>query len=569
MEGLEQRLARLESRLERLERQLGLTSPPSATGKASFTFQAPPAEPSPDYPRPPRPASAAAARQAHRETPTPSSGGAVTRLLGWSGSLALVLAAAYLIKLAYDSGWLSLSPQARVGIALLSSTALIGTGLYLRQKDRHYASLLPATGIVILFLAIYGAHLYYHFIGSGTAGLGVVLACCISLWLCRQFDSDLYALFAIAGSYSAPFLIHGATPGIWSLMLYFSAWDIGFCLFSLFTGRRRHYLLALYLALVGFDLLWRETVPFQWQAALGYQTLQLLIFAASATFFSLRHKRPLDMRGAALHLPALLIFYILQYSLLHRHLPVLAPWLAIISVFALGLFYLAARLLSGRNLQGGRLILICYGTLALLHAGYLELVPATWRPWLALLTLPALAAWLAANRAHIASDWPLLAALGLLWLVGFGQAVSGESPVQTAGSHLLPLFHALELYGGYALLRQATGRLRLLPGALIYLGHLAAMAAAWHILTNSLSVSLAWGLLSLVCLGLALKLGDRMLGQSSLLLFAFSALKVLLFDLAEASPPVRIGCLLVVGVTFYVGGWLYRRIEDMTPPART
>ena len=57
-----------------------------------------------------------------------------------------------------------------------------------------------------------------------------------------------------------------------------------------------------------------------------------------------------------------------------------------------------------------------------------------------------------------------------------------------------------------------------------------------------------------------------MLGHSSLLLFIFSALKVLLHDLADAATPVRIGCLLVVGITFYAGGWLYRYMEGMAAP---
>ncbi len=566
MEGLEQRLAQLESRLARVERHLDLASPPQAT-EESFLFHAsaPGRDINPAQLSRPA-ATSTAASTPDREHVTPRAGGAITRLLGWGGALAMVLAAAYLIKLAYESGWLALSAQVRIGLAVASGMVLIVSGLLLRRKDRHYASLLPAAGVVILFLSIYGAHLHYHFIGSGVAGLGVALTCIMSLWLCRMFDSDLYALFAIVGSYSAPFLIHGTPHRIWPLILYFSAWSIGFCLFSLLTGRRRYYLLSLYLAIVGFDIIWRQTARHQWQAALGYQTAQLIIFATCATLFTLRHKRSLDQRSAAMHLPALLIFYILQYALLHRHLPHLAPWLALVSVAAVGLCYLAPRLLLGRDFPGGRLILTCYGSLALVHAGYLELVPPTWRPWLALLALPVLMAWLAASRRNLATDWPFLAAIGLLWLVNFGQIIRHDLPVPIHGHRILALLYAVELYAGYALLRKTKDSIRLLSTALVYLGHLAAMAAAWQILNSSLGVSMAWGLLALICLGVALRLRDRMLGHSSLLLFIFSALKVLLHDLADATPAVRIGCLLVVGITFYAGGWLYRYMEGMATP---
>ena len=31
----------------------------------------------------------------------------------------------------------------------------------------------------------------------------------------------------------------------------------------------------------------------------------------------------------------------------------------------------------------------------------------------------------------------------------------------------------------------------------------------------------------------------------------------------HAAPLVRIACLLVAGVTFYLGGWLYRRVATL------
>ena len=39
----------------------------------------------------------------------------------------------------------------------------------------------------------------------------------------------------------------------------------------------------------------------------------------------------LDRRAAWGHLPPLLIFYLLQYALLNRHLPEWAPWIAILT----------------------------------------------------------------------------------------------------------------------------------------------------------------------------------------------------------------------------------------------
>jgi uncharacterized membrane protein len=57
-----------------------------------------------------------------------------------------------------------------------------------------------------------------------------------------------------------------------------------------------------------------------------------------------------------------------------------------------------------------------------------------------------------------------------------------------------------------------------------------------------------------------------MLGKSSLLIFAASAAKVLLFDLSTAAPLVRIGSLVILGVTLYAGGWMYRKMDALKAP---
>ena len=77
---------------------------------------------------------------------------------------------------------------------------------------------------------------------------------------------------------------------------------------------------------------------------------------------------------------------------------------------------------------------------------------------------------------------------------------------------------------------------------------------------NALLVSLAWGALALACLLLAFRNSDQDLGKSSLFIFAASLVKVMLYDLAGAAPLVRIGSLVVVGLSLYAGGLLYKRV---------
>jgi hypothetical protein len=384
----------------------------------------------------------------------------------------------------------------------------------------------------------------------------------------------MYAFFAVAGSYSAPLLLDGLRTGVAELALYYSAWSLLFCGFAIWIGRRGIYLVAAYLALIGFDVVWyaqwRSLPRPPWVAALVFQSLQGVIFAICTTLFSLLRKTLLDRAAAWAHLPPLLLFYVLEYALLNRYLPDWAPWIAILSAGVIaGLYWLARSELHG-PLPGGQMLVAVYAAVVLFHAGYLEALPEDWQPWAGLVAGAVIAAWLLARRLDPLVHGAVIAALGLIFIINLIRATLDFDLEQVVAGDWLALAYAVELYTGYALTRRA-GIQRLARGALVYGGHLAAMAAAVHLFDSRLTVSCCWALLAVACLGLALRLGDRLLAQSSLLVFAFSGVKVLVYDLAGAAPLVRIGSLVVLGVSLYVGGWLYRKIpaEDTCRQAAT
>ncbi|HEY7656638.1 MAG TPA: DUF2339 domain-containing protein [Burkholderiales bacterium] len=480
----------------------------------------------------------------------------VTSILGWGGAIALVLAAAYLIRLAVESGWLT--PVRQVALAAISGLAMIAAGFVLRSVNRQYAGLLPAGGVAILFLSIYGAHLFYGFIDAAPATVAVVVVCLLSLALCRIFASDLYALFAVAGSYSAPLLISGV-PTITDLVIYFTAWGVVFCVFSIWHGRRLIYLLALYLALIIFDFMFRNKAPDAWTAALTFQTVQFAIFGTATALFTIRNKSPLDDVSAWGHLPPLLIFYFLQYALLKRHLPEIAPWIAVGSGVMIAALYGSARAVMQRPLPGGEFLLWAYVALVLFHAGYLESVPDKWAPWVAFVIMPVTAIVAMRHGSGIRASWPVWVAVSVIFAINYLRVIFDADVRAVPARSWLAVAYALQLYVGYYFLRNrepAKG----IATLVLYAGHLCAMAAALHLLKEGIVESTAWGVIALACLGLSLWQRDRVLAQSSLLVFGAAAAKVLLYDLGGASPLTRIISLVVLGVTFYLGGLLYQRL---------
>lgn len=563
-DALEQQLAIIEARLARLEKLLRLsvpepasvTQPPAASSEGPASLS-PPASPAP-LAAPfalQEPDSAARPQRASSSAPSLDT----TQLLGWSGATALVLAAIYLIRLGIDSGWLT--PVRQLVLATLGAGGLIGGGLLLRRHDRQYAAFLPAAGVVVLFATVYAAHLYYGLIGGQAAALGVIAIALLALGLGTLFDSEMYALFAVLGSYTAPLFLPDLRGAMGDLVIYFSVWSLVFSAYALKSRRRVVYLLAMYLALIVFSLLFTRYLRESWEGALLFQSLQFGIFLSTAVLFSVRLGRPLEFAEAWAHFPALLLFYALQYDLLDRHLHAWAPWIALGTAALLLGAYLLARMSLGAQSQAGRALVSAYIALVLFHAVYLDLLPPFAQPWVGLAILGILP-WLARKREDsegLLARWPFLLAGGLILLLNLANVLLDKAFTQAPVSPLLQVLYPAMSYVAYLGLRRDR-RLAQAAQLLLALAHLSAMTAAVRLIDIAALASVAWLAVATLALAAGFVLRDRVLGQSSLLLFLLAGLKIVLFDLANTAPLLRVVVLLVLGLSLYGGGWVYRKL---------
>jgi uncharacterized membrane protein len=196
----------------------------------------------------------------------------------------------------------------------------------------------------------------------------------------------------------------------------------------------------------------------------------------------------------------------------------------------------------------------------LFHAGYLESVPASAAPWVALALLAL---------AFLSRGWwpaaglglrPLLLAVGVAFVINFVRVVTGTHLEGVPGHKVLGLLYAAMLYIGYGLTRSEP-RQQGFSAPLLYVGHLTAMSAVLQLISERILQSVVWGVLALACMGWALARRERLVGQSSLLIFAATAVKVMLYDLEGAAPLPRIVSLIALGVSFYVGGLFYRNLS--------
>jgi uncharacterized membrane protein len=490
-----------------------------------------------------------------------------TQLMAWAAGFALLLAAVYFLKLVYDVGWLT--PERQLLLATLAGFGLIALGIFFARIDRSYAAYLPALGLIILYLAAYTAHLYYHLWNSQAAIAAISAITVLGIWLGRRFNQSVYVILAATGVYLSPLLMQATPDRLFDVVIYYTAWSLLFSFCALNEGRRVTYVLPMFFALIGFDLVWRASGQSSWQLAIIYQLIQFTVFAITTAAFSVIHQRPLDDLDGITHGFALIYFYGLEYVVLKQHVPEWAPIVGMLSGVVVFLLYLVARAaMKDKEPVGvGAVIVSAYCSLVAAHAVFIEWMPHGWLPWATLIMAVGVGLVFSQYQDKSNPAWkPVFIVVGLIFCGSYlGLLAGGANRVDIFMPNAALALYAVALYGGYYLFSRAEGGSRAAP-IILYGAHFAFMECGLHVVDNGFPLSMLWAVFAVAILIVAILSKDKLLGQSSLLIFCASGLKVLLHDLAGSGSLVRVITLIVLAVSLYVGGWLYqslvRRIAD-------
>lgn len=546
--SLEERLNTLENILAELRQANRLSSFRQPTGLTTAAIA------QTSIPQSPTPSLPPVIKTAPEKELSPS------QLMAWGAGAAFVLAAIYFLKLVYDMGWLT--PARQAVLAVLAGLSFIASGQLLARRDKEYAAYLPAIGAVILYAAVYTAHGFYHILSLPMTVVGVVATTATTLWLHRKFAYTIYALFAVVGSYLLPLFAPEHTGTAFGLILYYTTWCLVFCGISIWEGRRSIYLLAMYFGIIGFDIIWRTSAPASpWYVPIIYQCVQFLLLTACTGYYSVKWKAPLSHEGAVVHAGALFYFYFSQYLFIRAHNNLLAPWFLLGSALIVLLaFFFARRLMSVASLQPSALLVSGYCSLAVTHGVFFELISDRYFPWAALFTPFALWGLHPKLRDFPTALKPPLFAAGFVYLLGLINVLILPSGADVPALSTLLLLYAAMLYTASWLFFKKP-EARQAAHTLLYVAHFTFMLTTTKLLTSGLAISAVWAIFSVALLGIALSRNNRLLARSSLLIFAASGGKAILFDLAGTSHLVRVAVLAILGVSLYIGGYLYRRIE--------
>src|SRR3984885_5809667 len=141
------------------------------------------------------------------------------------GILAVLIGMAWFLKLAIDNHWIG--PLGRVLVGLIAGSGLIVWSE--RFRSRGYSGFsysLKALGSGILYLSLWAAFSLFHLIPAAAAFAAMIVVTAFNGFMSLSQDSELLALYAIAGGLSIPILVSTGENSEVTLFSYLLLLDI-------------------------------------------------------------------------------------------------------------------------------------------------------------------------------------------------------------------------------------------------------------------------------------------------------------------------------------------------------
>lgn len=484
--------------------------------------------------------------------------------LGYIAIICFIIAAAFIVKLSIDTGWLT--PARQLAIAYLFGLILVVIGLLLLKQDRAYASLLPATGIIIFNLTTFLGSQYYDLISFnlGLLIIASIAAVCIILYF--RIKHDIYPIISALGAYLGPIVLQlNHTNFTFFSLYYFMIVSIAFAFISIWVRSRLLVVIAAYLAILSNAIVGLQLNDDKLMAIV--LPIHFVIFSLGSYFYSRQSGHELGAIEAWSFFPVLLIFYAMEYHFIYNYNPTLAPWLSLaFAAFIIFLYLLSTRLFANKSLPSLQMI-IAFVSVILFHSGYLELIPDPIKPWLLVFLFLAAAFIpnLKSNQKFITNPYSF-ALIFLLAVIAIEYIKLINNLINTNEIQSLIVGFAALASLWFAILRHQERINKEHDGGYIMLAtaHVLAITALYRLTTDwgSLAVSASWLLYAIVVIGLAFVYKNNVMARSAVFVLTFSAAKALLFDAASAPTGVRIFCLILTGIVLYWAGFLFRRIAD-------
>src|SRR5450755_228854 len=164
------------------------------------------------------------------------------KLFAWIGGFVLFLGVVFLVKYSFENNLLT--PTMRVILGALIGAALVGAGWFTAQRNyRVPGQSLCATGVVILYADIFGAHAFYSLISLGAAFALMSIVTIGAFFLAVQLNAQVVVILGLLGGFLTPPLLSHHSDEPLRLFSYIALLNAGIAAVAL--RKRWNYLLVL------------------------------------------------------------------------------------------------------------------------------------------------------------------------------------------------------------------------------------------------------------------------------------------------------------------------------------
>ncbi len=134
------------------------------------------------------------------------------------GVALLLFGLGFLFKYAVDRGWLT--EPVRVAFGLAVGTALLGAGVRLYGRHRHFSQVLIGGSLGAYYLTGFAAYQLFHLVDYWIAFGFMIAVTGLAFALALRLDGAVLALIGAAGGLATPFLLYSTQRNIPGLVLY-------------------------------------------------------------------------------------------------------------------------------------------------------------------------------------------------------------------------------------------------------------------------------------------------------------------------------------------------------------
>ena len=287
--------------------------------------------------------------------------------LGKIGIIAIVLGVSFFLKWTFDNN--IIGPMGRVMLGILGGMGFVVTGQFLRKKYLVYSDILTGGGIAILYLSIFAAYAFYHFIGSGVAMTLMLFVTALSVTLSVLGGTQQLAVLGIVGGFLTPFLISVPGNNFGQLMSYLTILDLGILGVAIFKKWNRLNLLG-FIGTVLWSLVWFERfyTPAQLPQVFAVATIFFIIYLIAGIVHNVLWKKQSQSEDLFLITCNAAFYAIAAYTILNpEYHNVMGFFMFFLSLFYFVIAFVAYRMNPEDKLLGIYLpgIAIIFLTLAM------------------------------------------------------------------------------------------------------------------------------------------------------------------------------------------------------------